>query len=321
VNSPLIRCEFCYLYFSVVLAVGLGIVTGFIVVVIYLLVQYLRHRSSSDKYKYSQLTTDPTFRTRAIIKEDVPSFYIPQPVPFLLQQPITGPLDRTDSFKKEYYRNGRTHLSPTVSSVDVRKKAEERGGIKLDSINTGSMSSPPLVRKSPKTPRKTSPEKKKTPPQASPAPQHRKVAIHKKKPDSDLGKLEFSLYYDQSFRLLQIYVTRGIKIASTEPDISPEVLAIASLAFNENQIWEQKTRPASKSNDPQFNEKLEAHNITSGKLRESVLHFQLFDDRTNKLIGEVDYPLKELPSNKHTSQILPLVPVEIEETEGSIEVR
>ena len=307
--------------FLVVLAVGLGLVTGFVVVVVYLLVQYLRRRSAIHDYKYSQLSTDPTFKTRAIIKQDIPSFYIPQPVSIQLQQPIAA-LDRTDSIKKEDYRNGQTHLSPTVRSVHVRRKAEERGGIKLDAINTGALSSPPLAQKTPKPPLKISPGKRKslTPETSSPFPQQRKVAVHKKKPDGSLGKLEFSLYYDQSFYLLQIYVTRGIKIPSTEADIPPEVLVVASLTFNENQIWEQKTRAAKKSNDPQFNEKLEAHNINPGKLHESSLHFQLFDDRTNKLIGEVDYSFKELPPNKLTNQTLPLHPVEIEEAEASRKV-
>lgn len=309
--------------FLVVLAVGLGLVTGIVVVAVYLLVQYLRQRSLGQKYKYSQLPTDPTFRSRAIVKQDIPSFYIPHAVPVQLQQPI-GVIERVDSIKKEQYRNGRIHLSPTVHSVDVRRKPEERGGIKLDAINTGSMSSPPLVSKSPQTPRKNSPPKKRNgvvTAQASPAPQHRKVAVHKKKPDSDLGKLEFSLYYDQSFRLLQIYVTRGIKIASPEANISPEILVVVSLTFEGSQIWEQKTRPASKSNDPQFNEKLEVHSIISGKLHASVLHFQLFDDQTKTLIGEVEYSLKELPPNKLIGQTLPLVPVELEESEDGSEVR
>lgn len=305
---------------QVILAVGLGLVTGLVVVVIYLLVQFFRHRSSTNKYKYSQLSSDPTFRTRAIIKQDIPSFYIPQPVPIQLQQPIG--VQRTDSIKKEDYRNGSTHLSPTVHSVQVRRKAEEAGGIKLNAINTGAMSSPPPVArgKSPKAVRKTSPGIKITGATDTPTPpQQRKVAVYKKKPDSNLGKLEFSLYYDQSFRLLQIYVIRGIKIASPEGDIPPDVLVIASLTFNESQIWEHKTRTAKKSNDPQFNEKLEAHNITSAKLHASWLHLQLFDDRINKPIGEVDYSLKGLPPNKLTNQTLPLLPVEIEETEGSIE--
>lgn len=304
---------------QVVLAVGLGLVTGVVVVAVYLLVQYVRHRCSSENYKYSQLPTDPTFRSRAIVKQDIPSFYIPQPVPILQQQPIAG-LERTDSIKKEEYRNGRTHLSPTVHSVDVRKKPDERCGIKLDAINTGALSSPQLATKTPQTPRKISTGGKKSvgSAQESPAPQHRKVAVFQKKPGANLGKLEFSLYYDQSFRLLQMEITRGVKIPSPEADTPPEVLAVASLTFEESQIWEQKTRPASKSNDPQFNEKFEAHNIISAKLRASTLHFQLFDDRTQKLIGEVNYPLKELPPNKLTNQILPLVPLELEESECNL---
>ncbi|KAJ7384603.1 negative regulation of dense core granule exocytosis [Desmophyllum pertusum] len=147
------------------------------------------------------------------------------------------------------------------------------------------------------------------------------------KTDSNLGKLEFTLYYDQSFRFLQIYVIRGIKIVSSaessaessEGDVPPDVLVFASLSFNENQIWEQKTRMVKKSNDPQFNEKLEAHGITSAKLYESTLYFQLFNHQTNTLIGEVVYSLKELPANKLTTQTLPLAEVELDEACCSVE--
>lgn len=305
----------------VLLAVGLGLIAGLVVVVVYLLVQYFRQRSTTNNYKYTQLTSDPRLRSRTIINQDIPPFYIPQPVSVELQQPVSRELQRTDSISKEDYSHGHAHLSPTIHSVNVRRKAEDGGGIQLNAINTGSISSPSLTPKLPKTPRKISQPLKQPQKENLSVPQQRKVAVHKKKPDTNLGKLEFSLYYDQSFRLLQIYVTRGIKIVSLESEHPPDVLVIASLIFNNNQIWEQKTRVVKKSNDPQFNEKLEAHGITSGKLQESTLHFQLFDDQANTIIGEVEYILKGLPANKLTTQTLPLVPVEIDETESNIEVR
>lgn len=288
--------------------------------IVYLVVQFFRHRSATNEYKYTKLISNPAYLSRAVIKQDIPPFYIPQPVSIQLQQPIRT--ERSDSISKDDYRNGHSLLSPTVHSVNVKRKAEDRGtGIQLNAINTGSITPPPSVR-SPKSPRKISPTKKQAPQKENPSlPQHRKVAVYKKAPDSNLGKLEFSLYYDQSFRLLQIYVTRGIKIVGSEGNVQPDVLVLASLSFNKNQIWEQKTRMVKKSNDPQFNEKLEAHGITGGKLHESTLHFQLFNDRANTIIGEVEYSLKELPANKLTSQILPLIPVEIDETDSNIEVR
>ena len=288
--------------------------------IVYFMVQFFRHRSVTNEYKYKKLTSDPAYVSRAVIKQDIPPFYIPQSVPLQLQQPIRS--ERSGSISKDDYRNGHSLLSPTVHSVNVKRKAEDRGtGIQLNAINTGSITPPPSAR-SPKPPRKYSPTKKQAPhKEILSLPQHRKVAVYKKTPDSNLGKLEFSLYYDQSFRLLQIYVTRGIKIVSSEDDVLPDVLVIASLSFNKNQTWEQKTRMVKKSNDPQFNEKLEAHGITSGKLHESTLHFQLFDDQANTIIGEVEYSLKELPANKLTTQILPLIPVDIDETYCNIEVR
>lgn len=308
---------------SVALAIGLGLVAGFVVVTVYLVIQFFRHRSLINEYKYTKLTSDPRVRSRTIIKQDIPSFYIPQPVSIPLQHPITT--ERSDSFSsisKEDYRNGQTYLSPTVHSVNVKRKAEEcSSGIQLTAINTGSMSPPAVQTRSPKTARKFTPPKKQQPQKENLSlPQQRKVAVYKKTPDSNLGKLEFSLYYDQSFRLLQIYVTRGIKIVNAEDNTQPDVLVIASLSFNKNQIWEQKTRMVKKSSDPQFNEKLEAHGITAGKLHESTLHFQLFNDRANTIIGEVEYSLRELPANKLTSQTLALVPVEINETDSNIEV-
>lgn len=281
---------------------------------IYLLVQFLRRRSSREK-GYKELPASD----RAIVKSDIPTFYIPQPVPFHPQQPIEP------SIRVEEY-GGRTHLPPSVQSRD--RSRTDASGISLTAINTGSICSPPLTPgKSPRpAPRKLPDKRKPSPPQTyqigTPI-QQRKKAVHKKRPESNLGKLEFSLYYDQSFRLLQVYVMRGIKIANSEDDISPDVLVIASLTFNDIQIWEQKTKTVKKTNDPQFNEKLEAHSIIAAKLRESLLHFQLFDDRTHKMIGEIDYSLKEIPSNKLTSQTLPLFRTEIEDSGGelSVEVR
>ena len=282
------------------------------------MVQFLR-RSVNKEYKYKKLPSDPAFVSRAVIKQDIPPFYIPQSVPVPLQQPTR---ERSGSISKDDYRNGHSLLSATVHSVNVKRKADDHGtGIQLNAINTGPIS-PPHTPRSTKPPRKVSPTKKQ-PLQKENLflPQQRKVAVYKKSPDSNLGKLEFSLYYDQSFRLLQIFVTRGIKIISAEDDVLPDVLVIASLSFNKNQIWEQKTRLVKNSNDPQFNEKLEAHGITSGKLHESTLRFQLFNDGANTIIGEVEHALKELPANKLTSQILPLIPVEIDETYCNIEVR
>ena len=319
-----VRCNntliLCFHFVKVVLAVGLGLVAGFVVVIVYFMVQFFRHRSVTNEYKYKKLTSDPAYASRAVIKQDIPPFYIPQSVPLQLQQPLRN--ERSGSFSKDDYRNGHSLLSPTVHSVNVKRKEEDRGtGIQLNAINTGSISPQPSPR-SPKPPRKVSPTKKQSlQKEICLVPQHRKVAVYKKFPDSNLGKLEFSIYYDQSFRLLQIYVTRGIKIMSSEDDVPPDIIAIASLSFNKNQIWEQKTRMVKNSNDPQFSEKLEAHGITSGKLSESTLHFQLFNDRANTIIGEVEYTLKELPANKLTSKILPLIPVDIDETYCNIEVR
>lgn len=298
----------------------MGLVAGFVVVIIYFMVQFIRNRSVNNEYKYKKLTSDPAYGSRAVIKQDIPPFYIPQSVPVQLQQPIRS--ERSGSISKDDYRNGHSLLSATVHSVNVKGKAEDRGtGIQLNAINTGPLS-PPLTPRSLKPPRKISPTKKQLPQKENLSlPQHRKVAVYKKFPDSNLGKLEFSLYYDQSFRLLQIYVIRGIKITSSEDNVPPDVLVIASLSFSKNQIWEQKTRMVKNSNDPQFNEKLEAHGITSAKLHESTLRFQLFNDGANTIIGEVEYSLKELPANKLTSQILPLIPVEIDETYCNIEVR
>lgn len=248
--------------------------------------QFLRRRSSREKGYKELPASEPNVKNRAIVKSDIPTFYIPQPVPVQIQQPIAAQL------------NGSTNLPPSA--------------ITLSDINTGSICSSPRL---PRQDRRKLPEKRKPSPPQTYQPgtpiQRRKVAVPTKRPESNLGKLEFSLYYDEAFRLLQVYVMRGIKIANSEDDISPDVLVIASLTFNENHIWEQKTKTVKKTNDPQFNEKLEAHNIIAAKLRESVLHFQLFDDRTHKIIGEIDYSLKEIPSNKSTNQTLPLFRDEI----------
>ncbi|XP_068693595.1 synaptotagmin-7-like isoform X2 [Montipora capricornis] len=290
---------------QVFLAVGLGLVTGIFVVAVYFIIQYIRHRSSKDNRKYSQLSSDPKFRSRAIVKQDIPLFCIPRHVPFELQQPI-GALERTESLKKEQYCNGSTHMSPTVHRFDVRKKADDSGGVTHDAINPSPLPSPPPVSNTPQTSPRKVPSISGLIPLPSPSSQQRKVAVHQKKPRSKLGKLEFSLYYDQSFRYLEIFVARGIKIASPEAGILPVVLVIGTITFEGTQIWEQKTRPASRSSDPVFNEKLAMNNIISGKLQASVLHFQLYDEQTKYLIGEVNYRLKELPPNKLSNQILPL---------------
>lgn len=306
---------------QVLLAVGLGLVTGCFVVAVYFIVQYFRNRASRDSHKYTQLSADPSFRSRAIVNPDIPPFCIPQRVPFQLQQPVSA-LERTDSLKKELYQNGRPYLSPTVRRVEVRKKAEEQGGMNHEYINQSPLPSPQQLPTTPKTsPRKISPVKKISGglPMTPPAPHHRKDAVSTKTPNDNIGKLEFSLYYDQSFRLLQIFVARGIKIACPENDSLPVVLVVATLTFEGRQLWEQTTRPASQSSDPQFNEKLAVHNIISAKLHASALHFQLYDERIKQLIGEVSYSLKGLPPNKLTNQVLPLVPMDLEDSENSLE--
>jgi len=260
-------------------------------------VQFLRRRSSREKGYKELPASEPNVKNRAIVKSDIPTFYIPQPVPVQIQQPIEA--ERIASIRREEYR-----------SVDLRRGTfDESSGINLGAINTGSICSPRLDRR--KLPEKRKPSPPQTYQPGTPIRRGRKVAVPNKRPESNLGKLEFSLYYDEAFRLLQVYVMRGIKIANSEDDISPDVLVIASLTFNENHIWEQKTKTVKKTNDPQFNEKLQAHNIMAAKLRESVLHFQLFDERTHKIIGEIDYSLKEIPSNKSTNQTLPLFRDEI----------
>ena len=306
------------LCFSVALAVGLGLIAGLIVIAIYFLVQFFRLRSSTgnsnSKYKYDRLTSDPRVRSRTIIQQEIPSFYLPNPVPIALQQPVRE--ERTDSISKGDYRNGQKLLSPKVHSVYVGKKEEDRGtsSIQLNAINTGSISTPQI--NTPKSPRKTSaPLKKQSLDESTPLLQHRKVAVYKRKPDYNCGKLDFSVYHDQSFRLLQIYVTSGIKVSSPDSDIPPDSLVIVTLSCNEKQIWEQKTQTVTTSMDPQFNEKLEAHGITTAKLQESILYFQLFDSRLDKVIGGLEYPLKNLPPNKLINQTLPLSPVRMDETE------
>ena len=320
-NSAL---NFLFSFFIVVvLAVGLGLVAGLVVVVVYLLIQYFHQRSSTNNYKYTQLTSDPTLRSRTIINQDIPPFYIPQAVSVPQQQPAIGEFQRTCSISKEEYRHGHAHLSATVHSVNVRRKAEDGGGIQLDAINTGTISPPsitPKLPRTPRTPRKISHPQKQSSKENLSIPQQRKVAVHKKNPEINLGKLEFSLYYDQSFRLLQIYATRGIKIVILGSVHPPDIHVAASIVLNGKQIWEQKTRVVKKTNDPQFNEKLEAYGITQGKLSEGMLRFQLLNTQTNTIIGEVEYILKDLPPNKLTTKTLPLIPVEIDETECPIEV-
>ena len=205
----------------------------------------------------------------------------------------------------------------------MRRKAEDGGGIQLDAINTGTISPPsitPKLPRTPRTPRKISHPQKQSSKENLCIPQQRKVAVHKKNPEINLGKLEFSLYYDQSFRLLQIYATRGIKLVILGSVHPPDIHVAASIVLNGKQIWEQKTRVVKKTNDPQFNEKLEAYGITQGKLSEGMLRFQLLNTQTNTIIGEVEYILKDLPPNKLTTKTLPLIPVEIDETECPIEV-
>jgi len=169
------------LFLKVVLAVGLGLVAGFVVVIIYFVVQFLR-RSVTKEYKYKKLTSDPAYVSRAVIKQDIPPFYIPQPVPVPLQQPPIRS-ERSGSISKDDYRNGHSLLSATVHSVNVKRKVEDHGtGIQLNAINTGPIS-PPLTPRSSKPPRKFSPMKKQPPPKENLSlPQHRKVAVYKNFP-------------------------------------------------------------------------------------------------------------------------------------------
>ncbi|XP_068740631.1 synaptotagmin-7-like isoform X4 [Montipora capricornis] len=86
-------------------------------------------------------------------------------------------------------------MSPTVHRFDVRKKADDSGGVTHDAINPSPLPSPPPVSNTPQTsPRKVSPMRKISGliPLPSPSSQQRKVAVHQKKPRSKLGNLEES---------------------------------------------------------------------------------------------------------------------------------
>ena len=299
------------------LVVGLGLLAGFIVIFIYVVVWFFKQRTSSDKRTKKSLCAalaDPRIRSRTIIQQDIPIFHLPSIVPFTIQQPLYKKV-RADTLSEDEYCNGYQIMSPPVQSVFVGSPASERKiSLQLNDINTGHAARFPKQKLSSDSLQHS--EGSRTPTR-SPRPaqkKQRKVGIHKKKPGAHLGKIEFSIYYEQAFRLLKIYVNRGYKIASVDnEETPPDVLVVASLSLkNMRLVWEQKTKTVQQSANPLFNQKLEdVHGIDVLDLQDLTLRFQVFDDYASSIIGEVSYSLKELPSNKLLTLTKPLELVQV----------
>ena len=199
------------------------------------------------------------------------------------------------------YHDGRQLLPPTRQTFTV--------GSRNNSMDAGHWKSTAKITKT------TSVNKKRLSPPVQPRSPHRKNAVYRKHQKSCLGKLEFSVYYDKSFHFLQVHIARGIRISSPEFLSPPDPLVVASLSSEKSQTWEQRTKTVQKSNDPNFNEILEAHGIDLWKLQRSTLKFQLLDDKTCKMIGEAQYSMNDLPVNKWIYETLSLAAVKVAETD------
>ena len=254
--------------------------------VVYFIVKKFRSRSREQQKKRSGGSEFiDSARSRTIISKEIPSFEIPGSlVAVPVQQPHRDVRAETDpsKFATNEYKPGLllrsnhvTHVQGTFSPPTAR--GNRSSSFQLEETMSHTYDS--LTQ-----------------------PQRRKHAVHEKLP-TKVGRMQFSVYYDLSQKLLNINISRVSKLKREE---LPDTKLIVSLLCEGKQLWHDKTRTVKRNFNPQFNQKLVAYGIDSTSIRQSVLLFQAFDEQSNSLMGEAEYSLHELPNNKLVTQICAL---------------
>ncbi|KAK3733258.1 hypothetical protein QZH41_011101, partial [Actinostola sp. cb2023] len=238
---------------------------------------------------------------QAIIKPRIPTFTIPPIVPIPIQTPTTR------------------EIQPVVFSPPSDGSSRGNGGrrcsVLLDDIRTSvSMKGSPPSRKLGPSAISSTNE-----PAIANLYKQQKKAIAKKSrlkhssTSSSLGKLEFSLFYDQNVQELQIYVVRGVQLYFPGSDGPASLVLKAVIVVDGEQVWQDKTKATEPSGDPDFSEQLIVHGLSVNRMRKGSLKLIVLDDKTGEAAGEVVYPLSSLPFNSFTTEVLKLTEIEMED--------
>ena len=120
-----------------------------------------------------------------------------------------------------------------------------------------------------------------------------------------VGKLEFSIYYDEKNRQLHVNVIQALRLPGDE-NLESYVIAILK---PDEMNWRRETKFVFNSVDPLFNETFLVSGFTHSKIRECSLQFLIMNNAQNMAIGQLHVSLADLQPNKITSKCLSLSPM------------
>lgn len=128
---------------------------------------------------------------------------------------------------------------------------------------------------------------------------------------SPLGKLDFTLFYDQDFQNLQVHIIRGAQVYPPGSfEHLTELFVSVAVVFDGKLIWHDKTRPTEASSNPDFNEQLTVNGLTSNQMRVGTLKLTIKNNSTDAPISVAYYPLSSVPYNFLTTETVRMNEVE-----------
>ncbi|XP_031564511.1 synaptotagmin-1-like [Actinia tenebrosa] len=287
---------------EVLVGVACGIGAGILVGIIYWAV-FIRSKKKPKNIKQTKhhKTYDQAKQNLIIKPDSIPAFDIPC-YPLHVQEPVLPSSASSDIL-----------LERQKSPIPKDIRQGRRGSVPLDQLITQSAQVGRKISPTPKSPPSIyainnqaienleNIQKKRG---------KRIAAIHRSS-TSPLGKLEFSLYYDQDFGNLQIHIIRGSQVYQTESseDLMELVVSVA-VVFDGKQIWHDKTHPTEATTNPEFNEQLTIHGLTSNQMRVGTLKLTIKNNITDSPISVAYYPLSTVPYNFLTTETVRLNEVE-----------
>ncbi|XP_032226730.1 synaptotagmin-11 [Nematostella vectensis] len=257
---------------QVIIGIVSGLSAGLVIVIVYLLYLHFRQpKSGRDEKKFD----DQKLRSRSIVQNEIPNFCIPTTFPLAIQEPHRHNkefLESQDEFDS----------TPVLNHTVVQPPSSPRRcSVQLEQILTRSPA-----------------HQTGTPPQWQ----------GKKRSGSTtaLGQLEFSIFYDEGFKVLQVYVIKGMQIFLPGSEHPPDTFVRVSMTSGTRKLWEQSTGVAHRSCQPKYNEKLDFAGLDSNRIKECLLSFMVFEASQRVPISECVYGLVDLPFNVFVTEVLKL---------------
>lgn len=290
--------SFC---FSALIVSGvLGSICAILVLLLLFLVRAVRRKNAPRR------ASDRRYPPGIIVKGDILPF-IPRTMPQEVQAPISSPksvsADHLDS----------SAYGPDMSKFFGTRSENPPSSISLEYLNTP-VGSPavkirPRYYTGPLTGRPTSPIYNRRSAgvlsePTSPLPRQKRSQTQSSSSEA-CGKLEFSYYFDDKNRQLNVNVIQALRLPGDE---GLESYVIAMLKPDE-MSWRRETKFVFSSTDPLYNETFLVSGFTHTKIRECSLQFLVMNNIENKAIGQLHVSLADLQPNKITSKCLSLSPM------------